>query len=214
MQTALNPECTPPTKAHSLFHKSEESAPIAQRKLRQEDQANLPQYTLSVRLSKSEVPPLSRTQSNEKCPPALPGLPWSQTRNLWGFSHVSLSTAEPGGFSHPGVGPSWLHRGSGSTQVPARSHRARQPYLRLSSPAVPNARLLSCSFGPQPHKGLGAQFQPRPERSGVKPRKGPLPEVRNLLLCPSASVLLRPQVTHLKWLCAKVRNLDLEKPNA
>lgn len=52
MQTSLNPECTPPTKAHSLFHKSEESAPIAQRKLRQEDQANLPQYTPSVRLSK------------------------------------------------------------------------------------------------------------------------------------------------------------------
>lgn len=140
MQTSLNPECTPPTKSHSLFHKSEESAPIAQRKLRQKDQADLPQYTLSVQLSKSEAPPLSRTQSEEKCPPAgLPGLPWSQTRNPRGFSHVSLSTEEPGGFSLPGVGPSWLHRGSGSTRVPARSHRARQPYLRLGSPALPNA---------------------------------------------------------------------------
>lgn len=138
MQTSLNPECTPPTKTHSLFRKSEESAPIAQRKLRQEDQADLPQDTLSVRLSKSEALTLSRTQSEEKCPHAVD------------FAGSAPAPAP----KSPGFRPREpFHRGArrllpprcralvapprGSTRVPARSHRARQPYSGARQPRRP-----------------------------------------------------------------------------
>lgn len=175
MQTSFNPECTPPAKTHSWFHKSE-SAPVTQRKLRQEDQADLQQETLSVPLSKSEAPPLSGTQSEEKCPHALgfagsapvpaPNPPGFQPREPFHRGARRLLPAQVSAFMAPS---------RGSTRVPARSHRVRQPYSGLGSPAVPGARLLSRCLRPQPHKGLGA-FQPRPEGSGVNPGRGPSPK--------------------------------------
>lgn len=129
---------TPPTKTHSLFGKSEESAPIAQRKLRQEDQADLPQDTLSVRLSKSEALTLSRTQSEGKCPHAV------------GFAESARVPApKPPGFQPREP----FHRGArqllpprcralvelprDSTRFPACSHRARQPYSEARQPGRP-----------------------------------------------------------------------------
>lgn len=137
-ETSLNPEWTPPTKAHSLFRKSEEPAPIAQRKLRQEDQADLPQDTVSVRLSKSEALTLSHTQSEEKCPHAV------------GFAgSASVPALKPPGFQPREP----FHRGArrllpprcwafvapprGFTRVPACSHRARQPYVGARQPRRP-----------------------------------------------------------------------------
>lgn len=113
MQTSFNPECTPPAKTHSWFHKSE-SAPVTQRKLRQEDQADLQRETLSIPLSKSEAPPLSGTQSEEKCPHALgfAGSARVPAPNPPGFQPRELFHRGPGGFSQPRYRPSWLHRGA------------------------------------------------------------------------------------------------------
>lgn len=139
------------------------------------------------------------------------GLPGSQPRIPRDFSHVSFSTEGQAASPSPGIG---LHGSIAGLHPGPRTFSPRSTALlgarQPRRPRCSSSEPLPQTTAPQRVGRVPAQTR----RQRREPRKGPEPEVRNPLLSPSASALLHPQVTHLEWLSAKVRNLDLKKPNA